>query len=89
MPIVLDDLPQLIRDHEEVVRGEAEQTGRLKEALRRLREELGVKSEEEAVRLVRRLLKKRDRIGDEYLAEYKRFKPAFRKYLQTVRENQE
>ena len=81
MPIALDDLQQLIRDHERVCREEAELSGRLKEALKRLKTELGVASAEEAKALVNKLLKRRDKQAAKYHKAYKQFKVDFNKSL--------
>lgn len=82
MPIALDGLPQLIREHEQVCREEAELAGRIKEALKRLKSELGVASIDEAESLVERLTKKREWIGGKYLRVYNQFKAAMDKRRQ-------
>ena len=80
MPIALDGLPQLIREHEQICREEAELAGRRKEALKRLKSELGVNSVDEASELVEKLIDRRERIAEKYAREYKRFKVAFEKH---------
>lgn len=88
MPISLDNLPQLIRDHEQICREEAELAGRRKEALKRLKSDFNAGSIEEVEKVIDRLADRRERIGAKYLREYNKVKDAvqeYRKRRDTVR----
>ena len=82
MPLVLDDLHKLIQQHEQVTKEEAELSGRLKEALKTLKEDFNVNSVDELRELVKKLVKQRQKLVDEYTEKYNQFKKAFEKYQQ-------